>query len=464
MVKDRKAPCAQGQVIELEITDLNHRGEGVGKTGGFIVFVPQALPGEIVKAEISAVRKSFAGAELISRKQQSPHRTNPACAYYPDCGGCQVQHLTYEKQLAWKHEKVAETLRRIASAEPDIKPVLGMSDPWSYRNKAQIHIGLAGEHVTTGFYQKQSHRIIDITDCPVQHPQNAEMINAIRQAAQEYVKNESGRTAEDPLPVNKATIRSSFSTSKSLITLTVSAPEETCDLNTLETSSLKNKMKKLADLINEEAKNPPAGIILYQPGKKGGQQITLTGQSYLEEDISPFHYRISPRSFFQVNPKQAKTLYEQAALLSGRPNTAYDLYCGTGNFALYLSKAAEQVIGIDSDNSAIKDARENAKFNKISNVQFINTRAEELPSMLMKGKHPKTIFLNPPRQGCAPALLDAIIKAKPERIVYISCDPATLARDVSRLQQSKYALKIVQPVDMFPHTSHIENVTLLERF
>jgi len=458
MVENRKPPFKQGQFVELEITDLNHRGEGVGKKDGFTFFVPQALPGEKVRVKVSAVRKNFAGATLDYLKQKSPHRVEPPCPYFPECGGCQIQHLSYEKQLAWKHEKVTETLRRIAGIQPFIEPVIGMINPWRYRNKAQVHLGIANDRVLTGFYQQQSHQIVDLTDCLVQHPQNVEMINTIRQAAQKYVELKYFPVEKDPLPLNRATIRSSFATGKSLISFTGPGTSKN------DPFILKKNLEKLAELITTAAgKKPPSGIVLCQPDKAGNLDIDLSGQPYLEEDILPFRYRISPRSFFQVNPQQAGKLYEKAASLSGSPRTAYDLYCGTGNFALYLSKTAEQVIGIDSDSSAIKDAKENAILNKISNVQFINARVEEMPDILLKGNHPVTIIINPPRQGCSPVLLDIIVRAKPERIVYISCNPATLARDISRLQQSNFAVSVVQPVDMFPQTSHVENCVLLTK-
>lgn len=463
MTEKKLHPFAQGQVADFEITDLNHRGEGVGKKNNFTLFVPQALPGESVRVAISAVRKNFAIAELVSRHKSSPHRVNPPCPYYPDCGGCQIQHLSYEKQLEWKKKRISETLRRIAGKELTVKPVLGMNEPWRYRNKAQIHIGMAGEQVTAGFYQQQSHQIINILDCLIQHPRNCEMINAIRRAALELINDEKTSTTGDPLPVNRADIRTSFTTGKSMVTLIGPARGENFDLKRYDQSPMKNKIDQMAELINKESKHPPVGIAFYQPGKKDGSQITLCGQSYLEEKITPFHYHISPRSFFQVNPAQAEILYEQAAFLSGKPATAYDLYCGTGNFSLYLSRAAEQVIGVDSDNSAIKDARNNAALNKTANIRFINARAEEIPDLLLEGKDPKTVFINPPRQGCSPGLLDAVVRAKTERIVYISCDPATLARDIGRLQQSNYAADTVQPVDMFPHTGHVECVALIVR-
>ncbi len=463
MTEKKLPPFAQGQVVDLEITDLNHRGEGVGKKDNFTLFIPQALPGEAVRVKISAVRKKFAIAELLYRHQSSPHRADPPCRYYPSCGGCQLQHLSYEKQLEWKKERVIATLRRIAGTEPTVKPVLGMDDPWRYRNKARIHIGMAGEQVTAGFYQQQSHEIINIKDCLTQHHHNCEMINAIRRATRAYISRETKSAPGDPLPVNRAEIRSSFTTGKSLITLIGPAKGENINFKRYDHAPLKSKLDKLAELINREAGHPPDGIAFYQPAKNDGDQTILYGESYLEEKIAPFHYRISPRSFFQVNPAQAEILYGQAVFLSGKPATAYDLYCGTGNFSLYLSRVAGEVIGVDSDRAAIKDARGNAALNKTANIRFINARAEQISDLLLEGKDPKTVFVNPPRQGCSPGLLDAVVRANPERIIYISCDPATLARDIGRLQQSSYTAAMVQPVDMFPHTGHVECVALVER-
>ena len=445
-------PCKEGKILEIEITGLNHRGEGVGKKNGFTIFVPKALPGEKVEVKVTALRRNYAEAALLSLISIADHRTSPPCPYFNRCGGCQVQHLDYEKQLAWKQDMVNETLRRIAAIEAPVLPIIGMDNPWSFRNKAQIHLGLDSRRVIAGFFEAKSHQIIDIEDCLVQHPLIAQMINHIRTAGQKYIDMQDRRD-RNHLPVNGAVIRSSFSTTRSLVTLTG------------KESSNPGSLKKLASLIYGEAKHLITGVTLLQAGKNGGciKHINLFGQPFLEEEIAPYRYRISPQSFFQVNPRQAAVLYEQAALLAGNPRTAFDLYCGTGNFALYLSRKADNVIGVDSESSAIEDARANSALNNINNVKFINARAEEIPGLLLKGEHPKTLYLNPPRDGCSPSLLEAAAAAKPERIIYISCNPATLARDLGLLPQNEFKIRQVQPIDMFPHTSHVETVVLMSR-
>ncbi len=450
--KVNRLPCGEGEKHTVEISDLNHRGEGVGKTAGYTLFIPGALPGEKVKARISSVHKSYAEANLLFRNSSSSHRVKPPCLYFFSCGGCQLQHLEYEKQLAWKHKMVTETLRRIAGVEITAKSPLGMKNPWHYRNKAQIHFGLEKDYIRAGFYETRSKRIIDIEECLVQHPINSRAINAIRRALQQYAAKENV-TNPDKLPITGAAIRASFTTAKCLVTLT----------GREKNGRVKHEhLMKLAGLINAQTDHQTTGIVLQQACKKGLNDFTLYGQPYIEEDIAPFRYRISPRSFFQVNTAQAAVLYQQAASLAGNPKSAYDLYCGTGNFSLYLSIKAEKVIGIDSSRAAITDARVNASENKVKNIEFINARTEDMQTLLLKGKNPKTIFLNPPRKGCSKALLNTVAEAKPECLVYISCNPATLARDIKHLQQYNYSAILVQPVDMFPHTSHIETITLLQ--
>ncbi len=445
-------PCAKGDKYTVEISDLNHRGEGVGKTAGFTLFIPGALPGEVVETRIGTVHKNYAEAVLLKRIGSSPHRVNPPCPYYDHCGGCQLQHLAYKQQLDWKQKKVAESLRRIAKIEPAVLPPRGMEDPWRFRNKAQVHIGLESGQINVGFYEIKSNRIINIEDCLVQHPVNAEMINAVRIALQKYFDTEMKADAEK-LPITDVTMRTSFATSECLVTLTGPDPG---------IKSSDDRLKKLGDLISAEARKEPAGIVLELTGQKGIRSFPLFSRPYIEETIGRHRYRISPRSFFQVNSLQSGALYKQAASMAGRPHTAFDLYCGTGNFSLYLSTRAEKVVGVDSSRASITDARANAKANNTDNVEFIKTRVERDPSLLFKGEHPKTIFLNPPRGGCSTTLLDAIVKAAPGRIVYISCNPATLARDLKLLHQNNFSIREVQPVDMFPHTSHIESVVLID--
>jgi 23S rRNA (uracil1939-C5)-methyltransferase len=444
------APCEKGQTYAMKITDLNHQGDGVGKIEGFTLFVPLALPGEDVQVEVTALHKNYGEAQIKIIEKPSADRVEPLCPYFGVCGGCQLQHFAYDKQLSWKQNMVTETLRRIAGIEAPVLPIIAMDNPWHYRNKAQIHIANIKGRVVTGFYEQGSHNIIDLKQCPVQHPVNEEMIIILRRALQKY-SEQSGETTVSGVPIISAVIRASFESGQCIIALNAS-PGRTYI----------NRSKQLASLIALEAGSKVAGIVLLHPGKKAGITV-LAGQSNLEEIVDPFRYQVSPHSFFQVNPQQAKKLYECAASFSGNPLTAYDLYCGTGNFSLYLSRVAKKVIGVDSEKSAIEDATVNAALNKISNISFVNARAEAISALLQKGEHPVTIFLNPPRKGCSPALIADVIKAKPERIVYISCNPATLARDLGLLQKAEFTTQKVQPLDMFPHTSHVETVVLMSR-
>ena len=444
------APCSAGQHHKTVITDLNHQGDGVGKIDGFTLFVPRALPGETVTVEITAVHKTYAEARLVAIEETTAGRVTPACRHFDRCGGCQLQHLAYEKQLIWKQSMVSETLRRIAGIETPVLPIIAMDEPWHYRNKAQIHIAKIKGRVVNGFYEQGSHNVIDLKQCPVQHPVNEEMINILRRALQKY-SDQSGEKDSSTFPITSAVVRTAFQSGRCVVALNA-APGRTYI----------NRSKQLAALITHESGGKMVDIVLLHQGKKAGITL-LSGQSNLEELVDPFRYQVSPHSFFQINPQQAKKLYESAAAFSGNPRTAYDLYCGTGNFALYLSRVAETVIGVDSEKSAIEDATINAALNNIYNISFIYARAEAIPTLLQKGKHPVTIFLNPPRKGCSSALINDVIKADPERIVYISCNPATLARDLGLLQKARFATQKVQPVDMFPHTSHMECVVLMSR-
>lgn len=440
-----------GDLVSLNITDLNHSGAGVGKAEGFTFFIHGALPGEEVSAEITTLHKNYGEAAIISINRVSEQRAAPLCPYYSRCGGCNLQHLSPGGQLAWKQNMVSETLRRLAGIDRVAEPVIGMENPWRYRNKAQIHIGLENNRVLAGYYGNNSKKIVDIEQCPVQHSLNEALINVLRRALQNYYDSE-GHEDKEILPVTGAVIRTSFATGKGVIALNAS-PGRTYI----------NKMKNLAAVINAEAGECLSGIVLLHRSKMKTGITILSGQPNLVEEIKPFSYQISPLSFFQVNPKQAKALYEFAASLCGEPKTVFDLYCGTGNLSLYLSSKAEIVIGVDAEKAAIEDAKVNTELNGVSNCSFISARVEDKPDLLKNSAGPVTVYLNPPRGGCSSRLLDAVAAAKPKRIVYVSCNPATLARDLSLLQKDGYKVEIIQPIDMFPHTAHVETVTLLLR-
>ncbi len=453
-----QAPCSPGEIHDLSIADLNHQGDGVGRISDFAVFVPGALPGETVKVKITRKRKNFAEASLLELLKGSSHRTTPPCPYFENCGGCQLQHLQYKEQLAWKQKMVGETISRIAGLNVKVHSVTGMSEPWHYRNKTRIHFASVKGKVLAGFYKPQTNKLVDIDQCPVQHPLNVKVINGLRRALQRYMDENRDRK-KNSLPVSEAVIRTSFANSKCLVSLTANTDKKSKN-NSQDRKPGINE--NLAKIISEEIGSIVTGLVMFKDQKKGAASQTLIGKAHITEEIKPYLYRISPQSFFQVNTIQAEVLYKKAVALAGTPRTAYDLYCGTGNFSLYLSQIAGKVVGIDSAKNAIEDAGENATLNKINNVEFIVEKAENISPDIFKGERPLTIFLNPPRKGCAVSLLEAVAKTAPERIVYISCNPATLARDLKQLRNYNYLAREVHPVDMFPQTSHVEIVCLIE--
>ncbi len=444
-------PCAKDQKVVLEISDLNHRGEGVGRVDGFALFVPGVLPGEKVRVRVTAIHKSYGEAELIDLIKASPNRSAPLCPYFGRCGGCQLQHLSYEKQLAWKEKMLKETLRRIAGIKVVTLPLAGMNNPWEYRNKARLHFALDNNYLKTGFYTQRSNHIIHIETCPVQHPSNNAAFRSLHRTLLSAYCEINSAFHGKAMPAG-ALIRSSLASSETLITLEASPARQNIEL-----------YEMLAARINAESVKKPAGIALLQRKGSSHSIQALSGSLELTEEIGPFRYLISPQSFFQVNPRQAQTLYEIAAAMAGRPALVFDLYSGTGGLTLYLSKKAEKVIAIEAEKSAVTDAIQNAAMNGIRNIEFIHARAEEKVPYLEKGTPAGTFCLNPPRKGCSETLLRAVVATRPEKIVYISCNPSTLARDLQFLLKANFKIKSIQPVDMFPQTSHLESVTLLEQ-
>ncbi len=441
----------EGKSLRLVITDLNHRGEGVGKVNNFTLFVDGALPGETVRATISTNRGRFANAKQDEIVNSVPDRVDSHCPYFPVCGGCRLQHFSYSGQLSWKRNMIAQTLQRIANIEAPVETVLGMANPWRYRNKARIHFEPLEGKILAGFYSYGSRKIVDIRQCPVQHPANEQVINAIRKTLQTYVKR-YGNNGKSVLPVTGAVIRASYATGKCVVAFEAGAGR-----------TYINKNKDLAEMLLRETEDIISGVVLLHTSKKKQGLTLLAGKPELEETIGSLRYRVSPLSFFQVNPQQTEILYTIAAKLAGKSKTAYDLYCGTGTFSLYLSAKAELVVASDSAKEAITDAEENARLNRIDNVSFYNRSAESVDNLLQEGKRPIAVYLNPPRSGCSAAVIKSVVKADPEQIIYISCNPATLARDIKPLADKGYRVQFVQPVDMFPHTTHVEAIILMTR-
>lgn len=449
--KDQEAPFKSGSQVALTVTDLSSSGYGVGKAEGFTIFTDGALPGEDISAEVNLLKTGYAEAALLTINRAAGDRVEPACPHFPLCGGCRLQHLAYSGQLAWKEKMVAGTLQRIATIEADVKPIIGMADPWRFRNKAQLHIGYRDGAVLTGFYHYRSNEIINIGRCPVQHPANEKLVGIIRHALGKFFSGGNKSRFRAAMPAGAMT-RTSFASGKCSVVLV--PPPGKVDMPLY---------RELTGIIRSDAGSILGGVALLHRKKGALISTALAGNPELVENVAGFRFRISPLSFFQANPRQAALLFAAAVSCAAKPATAVDLYCGTGSLTIFLSKEAKKVIGVDSEKAAIDDAHTNAALNNAANVSFINAKAEDCGPQLLEAEKPLTVFLNPPRRGCSEKLLAAVSSARPDRIVYLSCNPATLARDLAILVKKCYRVLTVQPIDMFPHTTHVETVASISR-
>ena len=447
--------------IQLTIEDMGVSGEGIGKAEGMTFFVKDALIGDHIRAGITKLKKNYGYARLLEILTPSPWRVQPRCPIHRQCGGCQIQALNYKKQLEFKQKKVLGNLQRIGGfAEPPMEPVVGMEDPYHYRNKAQFPIGKDKDgRIIAGFYAGRTHQIIPNRDCALGVPVNKEILDIIIGIMEEKGIEPYDEQTRKGL-VRHVLIRYGFHTKEIMVCIVVNGEKLSyADVFVKELCKLKG-MTSISINVNQQNTN----VIM-------GQEVkVLWGQPWITDRIGDISYRISPLSFYQVNPVQTEKLYRLAleyADLKGT-ETVWDLYCGIGTISLFLARQAKKVYGVEIVPQAIRDARENARINKIENVEFFTGKAEEiLPDFYKKeekaGRSPRAdvIVVDPPRKGCDQELLDTILKMQPERIVYVSCDSATLARDLKILCQGEYELKRVRPVDQFCHTSHVETVCLL---
>ncbi|MBP3952548.1 23S rRNA (uracil(1939)-C(5))-methyltransferase RlmD [Bacillus suaedae] len=449
-------PVQKNEQLQVEIEDLTHEGAGVAKVNGYTLFVPKALPGEHVTIKVTKTNKGYGFARLLEINEASPHRIEPPCPIYNRCGGCQVQHLSYEGQLLAKQKQVKDVLERIGGIKDiPIHPTLGMDEPWRYRNKAQVPIGEEGGLVIGGFYQERSHQIIDMDECLIQHEDNDKIVAVVKRIANNYgIRGYDEEKHRGTL--RHVVARKGYKTGEIMVVLVTRGQE------------LSHK-KQLIDEIQAEIPDVKSIVQNINPKRTnvifGDQTTVLWGEEYIHDYIGDIKFAISARSFYQVNPEQTKVLYDKAleyAELSGK-ETVIDAYCGIGTISLFLAQRAKHVYGVEIVPDAIADAKRNAELNGISNVDFAVGEAEKvMPWWYAQGIRPDVIVVDPPRKGCDEALLETILNMKPKRVVYVSCNPATLARDLKYLEQGGYKTKEVQPVDMFPHSTHIENVAVLE--
>ncbi len=449
--KTMDIPVEKNKCYSMLVDDLGNAGEGIGKIDGFTVFVEGALPQEEIEVLIVKVKKSFAYGKLQKIIKVSPERVIPPCEVATKCGGCQLQHLSYQEQLQYKTKKVKDALQKIAKIESiDVLPTLGMKDYWRYRNKVQFPVG---NDCKIGFYGKRSHRIIDTEKCFLQHEISDTILAIIRTFLKEYSISIYDETTHKGL-LRHILIKVGFSTGQIMVCLVINGkkfPHKEILIQRLQ--SIKG-MTSIVLNYNTEKTN----VIL------GKQNQVLWGKECIIDTIGELEFEISPLSFFQVNPVQTKNLYQKAldfAQLSGN-EIVLDLYCGIGTMSLFFAQKAKYVVGIEIVKEAILDAKKNAKRNQISNVEFLQGAAEDvIPMLYKKGLQADVVVLDPPRKGCDENVVHTILKINPQKIVYVSCDPATMARDIKLLEN--YEIKIVQPVDMFPHSSHVETIVLIQK-
>ena len=445
----------------FDIISQGYEGEGIAKIDNkYPIFIEGALRGEKVKVRIVKVNKNFAYGKLMEVLEPSEERVNPPCAIYKRCGGCKLQHASYKAQLDFKWDRVKDCVSKIGKLDPSIvKYPLGMENPWRYRNKVQLPIGLINGEVKIGFFAPRSHDIIDMESCLIQDEIGDKVVKLTREWIEKFnirPYNVDGEYDEKGI-VRHIMIRRGFTTNEVMIVLVTNGEklphkEEFVDLMVKNIPGIKSVIQN----INSKKTNVILGL----------ESKTLWGEDTISDYIGDFRFNISPLSFFQVNPTQTEVLYGKAleyANLTGNEEV-FDAYCGTGTITLFLSQKAKKVYGVEIIPQAIDNAWINAKENKVENVEFFVGESEVvIPDLINKGVKADVVVVDPPRKGCDKKLLDAITNIDAKKIVYVSCDPSTLGRDLQVLEENGYKTLEVQPVDMFPNTAHIENVALLIR-
>lgn len=449
------APVEAGKTYNITITGLGHSGEGVGRYQDLTVFVPGALPGEQITAQITTVKKNYAVGRITEIEVPSPHRIPPECSIYQECGGCQLQHLTYEEQLNVKRQQVVDAITRIGKL-PDVivHPTLGADNPWYYRNKMQFPVGLQQGKVVVGCYSQGSHDIVDTDNCLIQHQTNNAIVREVRTVIAELgIEPYNEHTGQGV--IRHVLGRVGTATGEVMVVL-VTATDHLPKKDQL-IERLKANIPGLVSLVQNI--NPKRTNIIM-----GNKTVTLWGQDTITDKLGEFRFAISARSFFQVNTAQAEVLYNQAVKYAGLTGseTVIDAYCGTGTITLFLARKAKKVYGIEIVEPAILDARKNAVNNNVDNVEFmVGDAVQVMPRLFKQGIRPDVIVVDPPRAGCEQKVLETFVNMEPKRIVYVSCNPASLARDLAVLAEKGYVVKEVQPVDMFSQTFHVECVALI---
>ena len=436
--------------FQIEITGMTDNGEGVGRAEGMAVFVPYTIVGETVRIHIVKVLKNYAVGKLIEIIKPSPHRVKAECPNFYQCGGCQLWHMDYAEELLYKERKVADCLKRIGGIEQPISPIIGADERKYYRNKSQFPVTSDG----IGMYAGRSHRLIPIDHCMIQSNITEGIISTVRYWIAAY-----GLIPYDEKK-NCGQLRHLYirETDEGIMVCLVVTDCKIPNLDCLVSLLRENNPQICSVLLNI---NPhKTNVIL------GKETMTVWGKEELKDHLGDVVFSISPLSFYQVNKQQMQKLYDKAgeyAALCGK-EVVWDVYCGIGTIGQYLAKHCRQVVGIEIIEAAVKNARENAKQNKLNNTEYYCGAAEKIaPQIIAKGNRPDVVILDPPRKGCDKVLLDTVITVNPQKIVYISWKPSTLARDLKYLNARGYTAEEITPVDMFPATTHVETIALLKK-
>lgn len=445
----------QKSFYRVKISGYAHDGVGVGRIEGQVIFVPGALKGEEVLVEIDERRKGVLRGRVKEVLCPSAERLEPTCAVYAQCGGCQLQHVTYAAQLRIKQEIVQDALQRIGGfKDVSVQPVLGMETPWRYRNKGCFQVGRRKDKVSLGFFEEGTHCLVAEPCRHLFSPKVTSLVDSLEEILSAF----QVKVAQKGVPgLHQILIRESRAKGEILLGFIYSG--KYCDKKKAIAREIFRKYSEVVGVCQSENTKATGSIL-------DRKVEIIKGRNWLEDKIGPLTFIISPASFFQVNSMQTNVLYEKVleyVALSGEEEVV-DAYCGTGTISLFLAKRARKVTGIEIVPEAVADARKNAERNGINNVEFVQGKAEKImPQMVTRGARSQVVVVDPPRKGCDRELLDSIITVRAQRVVYVSCNPATLVRDLRYLADGGYVLKEVQPVDMFPQTSHVETVCLMSR-
>ncbi|WP_415990449.1 23S rRNA (uracil(1939)-C(5))-methyltransferase RlmD [Intestinibacter bartlettii] len=442
----------------VDIVDIGQGGVGIGKYEGFTVFVDGGLVQDKIKVKITKSKKNYAVGDIVEIIEKSPFRVERKCSEsLRQCGGCQIQELDYQKQLDVKTNEVKQVISRIGKLDDVvIHDTLGMEHPFRYRNKAQFPIQKKDNMPVIGFYKKKSHDLISTDECIIQHEVNDKIIKIIKTYIRAYNVSIYDEKTHKGLLRHLVT-KVGFTTGEVMIVLVANGKKLPY-------------LKELASVLKENIPGFKTLVVNVNTQKTnvilGKENIVAYGDGMIRDYIGELVFEISPLSFFQVNPLQTEVLYNKALEYAnlGENDTVFDIYCGIGTISLFLAQKAKKVYGIEIVEDAIKDAKINAKINNMDNVEFYVGKAEEVvPKMYKEGKRANVVVVDPPRKGCDEKVLDTIVSMEPDRVVYVSCNPSTLARDLAYLNERGYKCHEIQPVDMFPHSVHVENVAWLSR-